>query len=341
MRGSRVTNAHQDHTDEELMRQVAAGRPEALGPLYGRYAPRIFALALHTLDRATAEEVVQEVFLQVWRKADTFAPERGSFRPWVFQIAHHRILNELRRRSRRPFLEPDPEGERVMGLPDPAPQPDELASSAEDRTALRAALDALPADQRRALELAFFGDLTHQQVAAELQLPLGTVKTRIRSGLQRLRAGLAPVMAALVLGLAGALVGLGVGYHGAQEARKLDERALVLLTASDTVPLRLTATPGVPQETHAVYRGRPGGTIAVMTFSHFPPAPAGQIYQAWVRRAGTWISLGTARPDATGAARLIAEGPAFAALPEAAEVTLEPAGGSATPTGPVVVRAFR
>jgi RNA polymerase sigma-70 factor, ECF subfamily len=336
-----VARHQQDHTDEELMRQVAAGHPEALGPLYSRYAPRVLAMALHTVDRGTAEEIVQEVFLQVWRKASTFEPERGNFRPWVFQIAHNRILNEIRRRGRRPFLEPDPEGRQVTAVPDPAPQPDELVSSAEDRTALRLALESLPADQRRALEMAFFGDLTHQQVAAKLHLPLGTVKTRIRSGLQRLRAGLAPIVAVVVLGLAGALVGLGIGYHTTQEARKLDERALVLLTASDTVSIRLTAAPGVPPETHAVYRGRAGAGIAVMTLSHFPPAPAGQTYQAWVRHGREWVSLGTARPDASGAARLIAEGPAFATLPDEIEVTREPAGGSAAPTGTVVVSAPR
>ena len=323
------------------MRQVAAGHPEALGPLYSRYAPRVLALALHTFDRGTAEEIVQEVFLQIWRKASTFAPERGDFRPWVFQIAHNRILNEIRRRGRRPFLEPDPEGRQVTAVPDPAPPPDELVSSAEDRTALRLALESLPADQRRVLEMAFFGDLTHQQVAAELHLPLGTVKTRIRSGLQRLRVGLAPIVAVVVLGLAGALVGLGIGYHAAQEARKLDDRALALLTASDTVSIRLTAAPGVPPETHAVYRGRAGAGIAVMTLSHFPPAPAGQTYQAWVRHGLEWVSLGTARLDASGAARLIAEGPAFATLPDEIEVTREPAGGSASPTGTVVVSAPR
>src|ERR671932_132368 len=87
--------------DEELMRLLAGGRQEALGPLYSRYAPLIFGMAAQSLDRSGAEEIVQEVFLAVWRQAATFDPALGPFRPWVLQIAHFRILNELRRRGRR------------------------------------------------------------------------------------------------------------------------------------------------------------------------------------------------------------------------------------------------
>lgn len=112
-------------TDEDLMHQLAEGRQDVLGPLYSRYASRIFSTAAHSLDRATAEEIVQEVFLQVWRKAATFDPERGTFRAWVFQIAHHRVLNELRGRSRRPQLEEDPDGLRLSAAPDPMPGPED------------------------------------------------------------------------------------------------------------------------------------------------------------------------------------------------------------------------
>ena len=91
------------------------------------------------------------------------------------------------------------------------------------------------------------------------------------------------------------------------------------------------------RETHARYRGRPGGAIAVVTFSKFPAAPVGRTYQAWARHGATWTSLGTIEPDAEGSARLIAEGEALRALPEALEVTLEPRPGSAAPGGRVVV----
>jgi anti-sigma-K factor RskA len=94
---------------------------------------------------------------------------------------------------------------------------------------------------------------------------------------------------------------------------------------------------GTAEATHARYRGRPGAGIAVVTFSQFPQAPAGQIYQTWARHGATWTSLGTVEPDAGGSARLIAEDPALAAPPDGLEVTLEPRTGSAAPSGPVVV----
>ncbi|TMI87335.1 MAG: sigma-70 family RNA polymerase sigma factor [Bacillati bacterium ANGP1] len=325
-------------SDEELMQRLAAGGQEALGPLYSRYAARIFSMASHTLDRAAAEEIVQDVFLSVWRNAGTFAPDRGAFRPWVFQIAHYRILNELRHKSRQPQIEPDPEGLRTAGLPDPAPHPDEAAGLEEERAAVRKALNALPPAQREALNLAFFEDLTHEQVAAKLQVPLGTTKTRIRTGLQRLRVSLSPVAAALMVAAIG-LGGLGLRYVADQRERALDARALALLTSSETVAIRLTAAPGVPAEVHAVYRGQAGMTVAVLTLDRFPPAPAGQTYQAWVRHGEQWTSLGTVRPDARGNGRLIVEGPELAVPPDAIEVTREPSGGSPVPSGPVVVGA--
>jgi len=89
--------------------RVAGGSQDALGPLYSRYARLIFNLAAQTLERASAEELVQEVFLVVWRRASLFDSRRGAFRSWVLQIAHFRILNELRRRNRQPQVVPDPD----------------------------------------------------------------------------------------------------------------------------------------------------------------------------------------------------------------------------------------
>jgi RNA polymerase sigma-70 factor (ECF subfamily) len=323
-------------TDEVLMQWLAAGRNEALHELHSRYAARIFKIAVQSLDRATAEDVVQDVFVAVWRKAHTFDPQRGSFRPWVFQIAHFRILNELRSRNRRPRLEPFAEGLEVS-LRDPSAEPEEVVQRGEERAALRSAMEALPLAQRQAVRLAFFGDLSHDQVARKLDLPLGTAKTRIRAGLQRLRTRLAAAVAVVVVGIAGTLIPLGFRYHSEQAARRLDERALALVTSSDTMTIRMPAVPGWPPAMHATYRGRPGSPTAMVTFSHFTQAPVGQTYQAWVLYRGTWISLGTARPDASGEARLIAEGPAVSVLPEAVRVTLEPLRGSVYPGGPVVI----
>lgn len=334
-RGIPVNPGGRESSDEELMQQLAAGRQEALGPLYTRYAARIFSLAAQTLDRTTAEEIVQEVFLAIWRKAGTFAPERGTFRAWAFQIAHYRILNELRRRSRQPQLEDDPDGLRVAEAADPMPGPDEVVDLEARRAEVREALNALPQGQRRVLEMAFLEGLTHDQVAATLQLPLGTAKTRIRAGLQKLRVGLAPALGVLVLVAAG--LGAVVAIRNEQAARRLDARALALLTSSETVAVRLRAAAGVPPETHAVYRGHTGAAIAVLTLEKFPAAPAGETYQAWARHGRTWTSLGTVRPDARGDARLIVEGTGVAVMPDAIEVTHEPARGSPSPRGPVIV----
>ena len=136
-------------SDEELMGQLAAGRQGALGPLHGRYASLVFNLAAQTLDRATAEEIVQDVFVAVWRKAGTFDPARGTFRAWVLRIAHLRVLNELRRRGRRPRVEPDPEGLRLASVPEPGPGPAEEAWCEHRRGIVRAAVAALPPPSAR------------------------------------------------------------------------------------------------------------------------------------------------------------------------------------------------
>jgi len=304
------------------MRQVADGSAEALGLLHRRFARLIFGMAVQSLDRAAAEDLVQEVFLAVWRNARRFDPERGTVRAWVLQITHFRLLNELRRRSRQPEVVPDPDGLVLADLPARDPGPAEATWDRHRRAVLKA------------LSLAFIDDLTHEQVAAELGLPLGTAKTRIRAGLLKLRSTLGSQWAALVAICL--LAALGIRYRSEHATLARYDRALSLVTASDSVNLRLGPVPGTPEATHARYRGRPGVGIAVVTFSEFPPAPAGQIYQAWARHGATWTSLGTVLP-ATGGARLIAESPVLATLPDALEVTLEPRTGTAAPSGRVVV----
>jgi RNA polymerase sigma-70 factor, ECF subfamily len=323
-------------SDEELMAQLASGRPEALGPLHGRYAGRVFALAAHTLDRASAEEIVQEVFLAVWQKAATFDPSRGTFRTWVLRIAHLRVLNELRRRGRRPATAPGRDGEEVPALPDPAPGPAEEVWREHRRAIVREAVDALPPVQRQALRLAFLEDLTHEQVADFLNLPLGTAKSRIRTGLQSLRARLAPLVATGLV-LVALVVFVGLRERSLRDASRRQERALRVVTASDVVPRRLVAAPGIPPETHGQYRGRPGVPLAVMTFSKFAPAPPGRSYRAWALHRGRWTPLGVVHPDARGSDLIIIEDPALVAPPEALKVTLEPLGPASSPTGPPVI----
>ena len=317
------------------MRRVAGGDADALAALHRRHARLVFRIAAQTLDRAAAEDLVQEVFLAVWRNASRFDPARGSLRAWLLQIAHFRALNELRRRSRQPAIAPDPDGLLAGGVPADGPGPAEIASRRSGRAIVESAFADLPPAQREAVGLAFLHDLTHEEVAAELGLPLGTAKTRIRAGLRSLRGALAPHRVALLaLGL---LVAVGLRYRAERATTARYDRALSMVTASDSVNLRLGAVPGVPAETHARYRGRPGAPIAVVVVSSFPPAPAGEAYRVWARHGGVWTSLGTVSPDATGSGRLIAEGDAVKSLPEALEVTREPRPGSAAPRGPAIV----
>jgi RNA polymerase sigma-70 factor, ECF subfamily len=333
--GTRLASFNDGFTDEDLILQIAGNQPEALKLLYSRYAPLIFHMAAQSLGLADAEEIVQDVFVSVWRNASTFDPQRGTLRPWLLQIAHFRILNELRRRSRRPQLDASADSDSLEELPDLHAEPVEQAWRDYRREALRAAVDRLPPSQRQALSLAFFEDLTHEQVADTLSVPLGTVKTRIRTALKTLRANLAPL--GLIVILLGLVTYFGVRYEQQRAGAARTARALAMVTISDITVIHLPPAPGVAAPTHGSYRDRPGTPIAVIALENFPPAPAGKTYQGWALHNGRWTSLGTAEPDAAGKGILVGEGADFSTPPEAVEVTVEPAGGSAAPTGPAII----
>jgi RNA polymerase sigma-70 factor (ECF subfamily) len=200
-----VNSKHAQHVaDEDLVRRLVEGDQDALPCLHKRYGRFLTRLAARQLDVASAEEIVQDVFVAIWQRAHSFDPRRGSFRAWVFQIIRHRIINELRRRRSRPRLESDPEGVTVAALVDAAPAVLEQVASRERHAAVRGALQVLPESQREAVALAFLADLTHAEVASALDVPLGTTKTRIRKGLVKLRVQLTavgtPVMLALTCG---------------------------------------------------------------------------------------------------------------------------------------------
>jgi RNA polymerase sigma factor (sigma-70 family) len=292
-------------------------------------------MAAQALGRPTAEDIVQDVFLAVWKNAPTYDPKRGPVRPWLLQIAHFRIANELRRKSRRPQIQADPDGDRLANIPEPGAGQSEEVWKAYRASALRRALEELPPPQRQALGLAFYEQLSHDEIASALKLPLGTTKSRIRAGLRSLRQRLAPVLAALV----------GVAILGAVTLRLFsgraelgrDERALTMLTSSDSQALRLTAPRNPESPIHGVYRYRPGAPIAVLTISNFPPAAGGRVHRAWALHGKTWVLLGDARPDASGHARLIAEHPAFSSRPDRLELAMEPAIAGTAPSGPAMI----
>ena len=170
---------------------MAGGDDDALGQLYDRLGTAVYSVCLRIVrDGATAEELTQEVFVRLWRGAASFEPTRGRVRTWLLRIAHNLALNEVRRRQSRPVIASDVEWEvESAGLADSSREGDPalVAGLRERADVVHHALLQLPVPQRQAIELAFFGGLSQAEVAAALGDPLGTVKSRIRVGMQRLR----------------------------------------------------------------------------------------------------------------------------------------------------------
>ena len=167
-----------------LIRRMAEGDRAAFAPFYDRYAPLVYPLVLRIVrEAADASDVLQEVFWEVWQAAATYDPARGSPEAWIVTRARSRAIDRVRsvRRRGETFVAPLDE---AMAASDPAP---DAAEAAEDRGTVRSALDRLSAPQREVIELAYYGGLTQSEIAERLKQPLGTVKTRIRLGLERLR----------------------------------------------------------------------------------------------------------------------------------------------------------
>jgi len=298
-------------TDEDLVVELARGHHDALGTLYSRYAGLIFSVAVHSVGATAAEEIVQETFLAIWRGAPTFDPAQGAFRPWALRVAHWRVLNELRRRRRHPD-QPESEEAPLLRIADAEPGPEEQAWQDERARLVHDALDTLSDKQRQAVALAFMGDMTHEQVAQVLGVPLGTAKTRIRDGIVRLRSALMPISAALVLVLT---VGAGlVQWLQQQHQLQQNQRAVALLTSSTVSAIRVESVSGA--EMHAMYRFEAGTGVAVVSISHAPPGA----YEVRAQFGDRWVSLGQAVVGDDGRSVLIAEGPAFATQPDAIEV---------------------
>jgi RNA polymerase sigma-70 factor, ECF subfamily len=174
--------------DTTLLRLIARSNSEAMSELYDRYGSLVYGLALQsTGETATAEEVTQETFLSVWQNAASYQPEKGKVRTWLASIARNRSIDLLRRKySRRENNLYSLEDMPSFALPADENIENELDLHAQQRI-VRQALAQLPLEQRQALALAYFRGMTHTQIAHALKQPLGTVKTRIRLGMQKLR----------------------------------------------------------------------------------------------------------------------------------------------------------
>lgn len=184
-----VRMLHVDYSkldDFALIALIARRDETALSTLYDRYSRLVFSLALRVVgERTLAEEITADAFVKVWRAASSFAEERGRVVAWLMSITRHRAIDELRRLNVRPEGSAVDLNEAVSA--GESDSMDDLVGARRQRELVRTALAALPPPQREALEMAYFGGLTQQEIADKTGQPLGTIKTRMRLGLQKLR----------------------------------------------------------------------------------------------------------------------------------------------------------
>jgi RNA polymerase sigma-70 factor, ECF subfamily len=174
----------------ELLRRIAAQDRDALSEFYDQTARPLFSIACRMLGNVPdAEEVIQDVFVQIWTKAGMFDAEKGQPFHWVLALTRNRCIDGLRARQRRSRVMVDMTGEPELDQAAEA-APADAPVMADDAAVIQSVVNNLPKDQRQAIEMAFFGGLTHQEIAESLNEPLGTIKARIRRGMLKLREAL-------------------------------------------------------------------------------------------------------------------------------------------------------
>jgi RNA polymerase sigma-70 factor (ECF subfamily) len=172
--------------ERDVRARMDAGDEAALREVYDQYASFVYGLAKRVIgDPRAAEDVSQDVFCSVWERPGAFDPDRGSLRTWLGTLTHRRAVDYVRREEARRRR-----AERAAARAVPVPDVEEIATAVLTAERVRAALDALPEEQRRAVHLAYFGGRTYRQVAAELGIPEGTAKSRLRLGLHRIAGAL-------------------------------------------------------------------------------------------------------------------------------------------------------
>ena len=182
---------YNDLEDEQIITLIANGEKDGLEVFYNRYASSVFSLARYMLKESTlAEEVTQDIFLNLWLKASSYSPQRGKPRAWFMSIAHHRIIDVIRARKRSAQSTNQVAHELLDLHPSRQIGTEEQAHRNLDREYVISLLEDLPEEQREVIVLAYFEGYSQSEIATKLNQPLGTVKTRVRLAMQKLRAAL-------------------------------------------------------------------------------------------------------------------------------------------------------
>jgi RNA polymerase sigma-70 factor, ECF subfamily len=178
--------------DDELVQRMSQGEVDALETLYDRYARAVFSFAVRIVrDSRIAEEVLQEAFMRSWQQSGRFQLSRGNYASWLLSITHNLAIDEIRKSQRRPQRADMVDISDVLrSTVDTTVNVEEAAEAGELRSVIRAAMELLPESQRRVIELAYFEGLSQREIAAFLDEPLGTIKTRMRLGMQKLKESL-------------------------------------------------------------------------------------------------------------------------------------------------------
>jgi len=176
-------------SDADLIGRAADGDARALEVLYDRYSRVVFSFGLRIVgDPQLAEELLQEVFFRAWQQGGSFRSSKGSFITWLLSITHNMAIDEVRKRRRRPQKADSEDPETVLaGVPDSGPDVEDEVWLGALRDTIEGAMASLPSAQRQAIEMAYFRGLTQREIAEQLGEPLGTIKTRMRLGMQKLR----------------------------------------------------------------------------------------------------------------------------------------------------------
>src|SRR6266581_7621727 len=185
---TRNAESQDEPSDEALLNAIAGGAVWAMDSLYQRYSRILYSLAYRMVaDHQVAEDLLQDAFLAVWRRATSYSPQTGAVRNWLISILHHRTIDHLRRSRRHSTFQEAPLEEIELDGSIASPDVWDEAWQSVKSSQVRAALMKIPTEQRLVIELAYFQGWTHTEIAEGIQIPLGTVKARMRLGLKHLK----------------------------------------------------------------------------------------------------------------------------------------------------------